>query len=111
MNDPISWPLYFWLFFKASLFSTGGTGNLPSLHADLPAHGWASEQQFGEALTIGQVSPGPTGLWVVSLALLLASGAVMQWAHLPVLVILLGAGSVGAFWGWGRHRARGTGRD
>jgi len=86
MNDPISWPLYFWLFLKASLFSTGGAGNLPSLHADLPAHGWASERQFGEALTIGQVSPGPTGLWVVSLGYL--TGGLRGSLLAPVAVLL-----------------------
>jgi chromate transporter len=62
--------LYFWLFLKASLFSSGGTGNLPSLHADLiPAH-IATETQFTEALAIGQLAPGPNGLWSVSLGFL-----------------------------------------
>lgn len=63
-------PLYLWLFLKASLFSTGGTGNLPSLHADLLSRHWATDRQFGEALTIGNVSPGPSGLWVISLGYL-----------------------------------------
>ena len=46
------------------------------------------------------------GSLAMSLALLLASAAAARWGHLPVLVILLGAGSVGAFWEWGRHRTR-----
>ncbi len=62
--------LFFWLFLKASLFSTGGMGSLPSLHADLIARRWATERQFGEALTIGNVAPGPSGLWVISLGYL-----------------------------------------
>lgn len=71
MNLPVNcWPLYFWLFLKASLFSTGGMGNLPSLHADLLMRHWAGDRQFAEALTIGQLSPGPNGLWVVSLGCL-----------------------------------------
>ena len=86
MSDPISWPLYFWLFLKASLFSTGGTGNLPSLHADLPAHGWASDRQFAEALTIGQISPGPTGLWVISLGYLTGG---LRGSLLALLAVLL----------------------
>lgn len=49
------------------------------------------------------------GSFAVSLALLLASMAAAQWGHLPVLVILLGAGMVGAAWAWGR-RARGAAR-
>ncbi|MGI4788395.1 MAG: chromate transporter [Janthinobacterium lividum] len=64
------WMLYFWLFLKASLFSTGGIGNLPSLHADLLSRHWATDHQFAESLTIGQLSPGPNGLWVISLGYL-----------------------------------------
>jgi len=66
MIDPVINPfLYFWLLLKASLFSTGGAGNLPSIHADLLARGWATDRHFAEALAIGQISPGPNGLWVV----------------------------------------------
>ena len=80
------WLLFFWLFLKASLFSTGGFGSLPSLHADLIARRWASERQFAEALTIGQLSPGPNGLWVVSLGYL--SGG-LPGSLLALLAILL----------------------
>jgi chromate transporter len=64
------WDL-FWMFLKSALFSTSGTGNLPMLHTDLLANGWATESMFAEALAIGQLSPGPTGLWVLSLAYLI----------------------------------------
>lgn len=80
------WLLFFWLFLKASLFSTGGMGSLPSLHADLLARRWASQRQFAEALTIGQLSPGPNGLWVVSLGYL--SGG-FRGSLLALLAILL----------------------
>jgi chromate transporter len=63
--------LFFWLMLKASLFSTSGSGNLPILHQDLIARGWASDRHFAEALAIGQISPGPSGLWVISLGYLL----------------------------------------
>ena len=61
---------YFWLFLKASLLSTGGLGNLPFLHRDLMALGWAHETDFVTAIAVGQVSPGPTGLWSISLGYL-----------------------------------------
>ena len=85
--------LYFGIVLKACLFSTGGFGPLPSLHADLLAAGWAGERQFTEALAVGQLSPGPNGLWVVSLSYLVggipfavaASIALM----LPPMTILL----------------------
>jgi chromate transporter len=62
--------LYFWLMLKASLFSTGGTGNLPSIHTDFLARGWATDRQFAESLAIGQISPGPNGFWVICLGYL-----------------------------------------
>ena len=58
--------LYFLLAFKAAFFSTGGFGSVPSLHDDLIPRGWATERNFTEALAVGQVSPGPNGLWIIS---------------------------------------------
>ncbi len=84
--------LYFWLLLKASLFSTGGLGNLPILHEDLLARGWATDRQFAEALAVGQISPGPSGLWVISLGYLTAGWAGSMLAViaicLPPLAIL-----------------------
>jgi chromate transporter len=59
--------VYFLLFLKGSLFSTSGLSNLPSLHQDLMGNGWARETDFGQAVAIGQITPGPSGLWVISL--------------------------------------------
>lgn len=88
MND---WA-FLGLLLKASLFSTSGTGNVPSLHADLLPRGWATEGQFAEALAVGQVSPGPSGLWVISLGFLTAGmrGALLALVAvtLPPLLIL-----------------------
>jgi chromate transporter len=83
---------YFWLLLKASLFSTGGQGNLPSLHEDFLARGWATERQFAEALAVGQVSPGPSGLWVISLGYLtrgwLGAALALVAIILPPLLVL-----------------------
>lgn len=62
--------VYFLLFLKATAFSSGGLSNLPSLHQDLTANRWAAESDFGESVSIGQISPGPTGLWAISLGYL-----------------------------------------
>lgn len=90
MIDPI---IYFLLFLKASLFSTGGFSNLPSLHRDLLDYHWAVEAEFGQAITIGQLSPGPNGLWVVSLGYLTYGylGALLALIAitLPALLVLL----------------------
>jgi chromate transporter len=62
--------IYLLIFFKATLFSSGGFSNLPSLHQDLLASNWATEADFAESLSIGQISPGPNGLWVIALGYL-----------------------------------------
>ena len=85
--------LLFWAMLKASLLSTG-SGNIPILHEDLLSRGWASEQQFAEALAIGQISPGPTGLWVISLGYLVdgVRGSLLAVVAItvpPLLVLLV----------------------
>jgi len=87
---------YFWLFLKASLFSTGGLGNLPFLHQDLIGLGAARESDFVTALAVGNVSPGPTGLWSISLGYLTFGwlGAVLALVALslpPLLALLVAA--------------------
>ena len=85
--------IYFLLFLKASLFSTGGFSNLPSLHQDLIANSWATESDFGQSIAIGQISPGPNGLWVISLGYLTygLTGALLALIAitLPALLVLL----------------------
>lgn len=67
--------------------STGGLGNLPALRADLvTARAWATDHQIAEALAVGQVSPGPNGLWIVSLGYLMGG---IRGALLAVLAICL----------------------
>lgn len=85
--------LLFWFMLKSALLSTSGTGNLPQLHDDLMSGGWASEQQFAESLAVGQITPGPSGLWVVSLGYLLDGPRGVLLAavaiSLPPLAVLL----------------------
>jgi len=80
------------LFLKASILSTGGLGNLPFLHKDLLTLGWANESDFITAIAVGQVSPGPTGLWSISLGYLtfgwLGAGLALAALSLPPLLIV-----------------------
>lgn len=84
---------YFWILLKASFFSTTGLGNVPILHDDLLARGWATDKQFAEALAVGQISPGPSGLWVISLGYLMGglrgSGLALLAICVPPLLTLL----------------------
>ena len=88
--NPITFLL---LALKASFFSFSGLGNVPSLHDDLVPRGYATNQQFAESIAVGQVSPGPTGLWVISLGYLIDGirGALLALVAItiPPFVILI----------------------
>ncbi|WPC43389.1 chromate transporter [Clostridium sp. JS66] len=89
----MSWLIFFWTLLKSVLFSSGGYGPLPSLHSDFINYGWTGQKQFTESLAIGQITPGPNGLWVVSLCYLVAGlrGALLACIALllPPLLILI----------------------
>lgn len=89
----MDWLTFFALMLKACLLSTGGRGPFPYLYADFIARGWATEANFAEALSVGEISPGPSGLWVVSFGYLtggLTGAAVALVAvTLPPLAVLL----------------------
>ena len=83
----------FWILLKAGLLSSGGMGNLPFLHDDLIGLGWAQETDFITAIAVGQLSPGPTGLWSISLGYLIMGpvGSLLALIalSLPPLLILV----------------------
>lgn len=111
MIDPV---VYFLLFLKASLFSTGGFSNLPSLHQDLLARDWAHNADFGESIAIGQISPGPNGLWVISLGYLTygipGACCALVAITLPPLLVLLVERSYKHIeqWSWSQGAMRGV---
>ncbi|HYK98129.1 MAG TPA: chromate transporter [Candidatus Acidoferrales bacterium] len=88
----------FWIFLKAAALSIGGQGALPLLRQDLVATGILTEHQVLEALAIGRVTPGPTGLFVVSLGYFAAGwlGAAIATlaASLPPLSMVALAGVI-----------------
>jgi chromate transporter len=71
--------------FRAALFSSGGTGNVSILHDNFVPRHLASDSDFVQALTVGQLSPGPSGLWVVSLGYIMLG----PWGSVAALVALL----------------------
>lgn len=103
MIHPLS---LFWVMLRAAVLSTSGTGNLPIVHQDLLARGWASDRQFAEALAVGQISPGPSGLWVISMGYfvdgLRGAGLTLLAIALPPLLVLLLVRFYGRF---GNHPA------
>ena len=87
--DPLA---LFLVLLKDSALGLGGLGSLPLLRQDLVATGMASDAQIVQALAIGRLSTGPSGLWIVSLGYQMAGvlGAAMALvaSSLPPLVIL-----------------------
>jgi chromate transporter len=87
--EPLS---LFLVLLKDSALSLGGLGSLPLLRQDLVATGVVSDTQLVEALAIGRLSTGPSGLWIVSLGYQMAGplGAAMALvaSSLPPLIIL-----------------------
>lgn len=88
----MDWLLYFWTFLKAGLLSTGGRGPFPYLYTDMIEQGWATPADFPAALTVGEISPGPNGLWVICLGYLTDGlrGALLATLaiSLPPMVVL-----------------------
>jgi chromate transporter len=84
--------LYFWIFLKASLFSSGGTGNLPSLHNDLIPARLATETQFAEGFVRG-LSLAIVGISVVIMARLLNGTEGIDYRSLLLVLAAIGAGS------------------
>lgn len=89
----MDWLTYFAVFLKACLLSTGGRGPFPYLYADFVTRGWATDATFAEALTVGEISPGPSGLWVISFGYLTGGwpGALLALiaVTLPPLFVLV----------------------
>jgi chromate transporter len=88
----VSYVLLFLLVLKAQVISNNGIASLPSLHADLIGQGWATDSQFAGALVVGQLTPGPNGLWIVSLGYIVAGplGAIVTLlaATIPPMLVL-----------------------
>src|SRR6266542_3411206 len=85
----------FLIFLKASALSVGGLASLPLLRADLvPAN--VNDTQIVQALAIGRLTPGPNGLYIVSLGYLAAGWygalAALIAASLVPLVMLPATG-------------------
>lgn len=74
----------FAVFLKAAALSVGGLQSLALVHEDLVVPGLATDAQVIEALAIGRLSPGPNGLYLVSLGYEIAGWAGAAAATLAV---------------------------
>ncbi|HEX3246066.1 MAG TPA: chromate transporter [Chloroflexota bacterium] len=90
------WDFYlevFRVFFQSSLITFAGQGSLPVLNQEfVQLRHWVTEADVATSLAVGRLSPGPTGMYVVSLGYMVAGwpGAflAMLGASIPPLLIL-----------------------
>ena len=88
----------FLIFLKAAMLSVGGMGGLPLLRGDLIPAGLATDAMFVQAITIGRISTGPGGLYVLTVGYYvmgpLGALAALLASILPPLLILPIAGYI-----------------
>lgn len=64
----MSFPELVWVFLKAALLSSGGLQALPLLQEDLTIQrAILTDGDFATAVSIGRITPGPNGLFVLSI--------------------------------------------
>lgn len=64
MIEPLA---LFFSVLQAATLSVGGLSSLPLLREMLVAPGYVTEAQVVESIAIGRLSPGPSGMYIVSL--------------------------------------------
>ena len=90
------WDYYltvFQIFFQASLITFAGQAALPVLDQELvQIRGWITSADIAKGLAVGRLSPGPTGMFVVSIGYMVAGWAgsflAMMGSTLPPLIVL-----------------------
>ena len=80
--------------FLASLLGFGGLGSLPVLRGQLTAAGLMPDQLLLSSLAVGNISPGPNGLYLIAVGYFVdgywgAAAATVAVLLPPLLVLLL----------------------
>jgi chromate transporter len=87
--DPLT---LFAVMFRASILAVGGQAALPLLREDLVRTGVTTDERLVEAITVGRLSTGPSGLYIVALGFFIAGwgGALVALAAamIPPLLIV-----------------------
>jgi len=86
------WLLYT-LLLKATCTTFAGLASLPVLRSDLVLnHHWLTDQQLNTAVVVTRTTPGPAGLYIVSVGYLVGGvpGAVVAWLAMitPALLVI-----------------------
>jgi chromate transporter len=96
----IKFLLLLWILIKSTCTSFAGLASLPEIRQELVAeHHWATDEQIDQAVVITRTTPGPVGVWVVSIGYMVdgVPGAVAGWLAMsaPSLLVVLLVGYFG----------------
>ena len=94
--------LLYLLLLKGTCTAFAGLASLPVIHDTLVTqHGVLTEQQLNQAVVITRSSPGPVGLYIVSVGYFVAGipGAIAGWLAMITPAVII----IPLVHFWGRH--------
>lgn len=92
--------LLLWILIKSTCTSFAGLASLPEIRHDLvDERHWATDEQIDQSIVITRTTPGPVGVWVVSVGYMVDGwpGAIAGWIAMaaPSLFVILLVGYFG----------------
>jgi chromate transporter len=96
----IKFLLLLWIFAKSTFTSFAGLASLPEIRDELvEQRHWISDDQLNQSLVISRTTPGPVGVYVVSVGYMADGlpGAAAGWLAMatPALAVILLVGTFG----------------
>ena len=96
----IKFLLLLWIFAKSTFTSFAGLASLPEIRAELvEQRRWISDDQLNQSIVISRTTPGPVGVYVVSVGYMADGlpGAAAGWLAMaaPALAVILLVGTFG----------------
>ena len=96
----IKFLLLVWIFTKSTFTSFAGLASLPEIRAELvDQRHWLTDDQLNQSIVITRTTPGPVGVYVVSVGYMAdeVPGAIAGWLALaaPSLAVILLVGIFG----------------
>ena len=92
--------LLLWICLKSTCTSFAGLASLPEIRHELvEERHWATDEQIDQAIVITRTTPGPVGVWVVSVGYTVYGwpGAIAGWIAMstPSMIVILLVGYFG----------------
>jgi chromate transporter len=96
----IKFLLLLWILFKSTCTSFAGLASLPEIREELvERRGWLTDEALNEAVVITRTTPGPVGVYVVSVGYMADGwpGALAGWIAMaaPSMLVIVLVGYVG----------------